>query len=169
LRTGLVAALAAPLLAAAVRAQSAGPGGTPGRARQAPAAGGARQSEALPQPAGGPGGKPITFRVLVPTPDARLWVEGALTQRKGPERLLASPPLDPAIRWNYVLKAQWSEEGRVVTDTRRVAAYGGDRITVDFTRPDPDATDEEIVPRDAPAPGGGDPGRARDAANPGAR
>jgi uncharacterized protein (TIGR03000 family) len=75
------------------------------------------------------------MRVIVP-PDAQIWFDGTPTTQTGSVRSFDSPPLTPGRRFTYEIRAQWREDGRDVTQTRRVAVHAGDAVTVDFTQPE---------------------------------
>jgi len=92
-----------------------------------------------------------TINLLLPTADAQVWVDGQKVAGDGTSRQFVSPALKPGERAPFTVRVQWPGEGGVLrTDTRQVTAYGGDRVTVDFTRPAPTATD--IVPREYTEP-----------------
>jgi uncharacterized protein (TIGR03000 family) len=76
----------------------------------------------------------VTAVVRVPTPDAQLWVEGQEMSTGGARRVFVSPPLEEG-RYTYNFKARWQENGRSMDEKRQVSVRPGDRITVDFTRP----------------------------------
>lgn len=69
--------------------------------------------------------------------DAQIWVNGRLVERTGDQYLYQYPPLRTGQRQNYEIRARWTENGRVVNQTRNVTVESGGRINVDFTRPAP--------------------------------
>jgi uncharacterized protein (TIGR03000 family) len=69
--------------------------------------------------------------------DAEVWVEGIKTSQRGPVRSFVSPPLDPDKRSSYQVRARWTEDGRIVEQTRQVNLRANTWTTVDFTRPAP--------------------------------
>jgi len=71
--------------------------------------------------------------VLVPDADATVLVEGKATQQKGTRRQFKSPPLDPSQRYEYEVRARWTENGKTVEQTRTVRLRADDAVTVDFT------------------------------------
>ena len=71
--------------------------------------------------------------VLVPQADATVWVEGKATQLKGTRRQFNSPPLDPSQRYEYQVRARWTENGKAVEKARTVRIRADDAVTVDFT------------------------------------
>jgi len=74
------------------------------------------------------------LRLVVP-PDARVWFGNSATQQAGTTRQFQSPQLTPGKDYTYDVKAQWTENGKEVTQTRRVDVSANSNVTVDFTRP----------------------------------
>jgi len=68
-------------------------------------------------------------RLLVPS-NAKIWFGDALMESTGVERDFRSPPLKPFVRYEYVVKVRWMENGREVTQTLRVPVAAGDYIAV---------------------------------------
>lgn len=81
------------------------------------------------------------LRVLVPTENAELWLDGMPTQQRGFARVLESPPLEPG-NYSYTVRARWRENGRERDETRTVSFHPGDSMTIDFRQPQ-----EEQLPR----------------------
>jgi uncharacterized protein (TIGR03000 family) len=77
-----------------------------------------------------------TVKVLVPA-DAQVWFDGNPTSQTGEVRTYGTPPLDPNKAFHYDVRARWSENGRVVDQTRRVEVRAGQRQDVDFSRGEP--------------------------------
>lgn len=75
------------------------------------------------------------LRVILPDPDAQIWVEGRKTNAAGQTRTFWSPPLSPGERYTYTVTAAWNQEGRIVTEERRVPVVAGNSTVIDFTRP----------------------------------
>ena len=75
----------------------------------------------------------IYIRVLVP-PDAEVWFEGQKTTVTGPVRFFESPPVAPGIKYAYHIRARWTQDGRVVDETREYTVYAGTKLGVDFTQ-----------------------------------
>ncbi|HMF12793.1 MAG TPA: TIGR03000 domain-containing protein [Gemmataceae bacterium] len=78
----------------------------------------------------------VLTEVRLPVADARLWMEGQEMNPQGLVRLFISPPLDPGNKYSYTLRAQWTENGKNVDQTRQANVSPGERITVDFTAPE---------------------------------
>jgi uncharacterized protein (TIGR03000 family) len=74
------------------------------------------------------------IEVIVPDPDARVWVQDRETTSRGYERTYNSPPLEPGYEYTYTVRAVWRENGETMTAERRVPVDPGSRVTVDFTR-----------------------------------
>ncbi len=106
-----------------------------------------------PAVATAPGTGSVTFRVNLPTADARLWMAGERKPGSGTSRTLTVANLPRGQRYNYVFKAVWSRDGRIiVSDTRNVACHAGDDIVIDFTKRNPRGTLVEVVPDELPSP-----------------
>jgi uncharacterized protein (TIGR03000 family) len=80
--------------------------------------------------------KRVNLAIRLPSPDAKLWIEGQEMNLTGVERPFISPPLEAGKDYTYSLRAQWNEGGKVMDQTRSVPVHAGDRITVDFTQPE---------------------------------
>ena len=76
------------------------------------------------------------IRMEVPA-DAEVWFAGVRTSQTGPVRDFVSPPLGPATRCVYEVRARWKENGRPVEQTREVTVRANAWVNVDFTRPAP--------------------------------
>ena len=73
-----------------------------------------------------------TAHVTVTVPaDAELWVDGSKTTSTGSVREFQSPPLTPG-QYAYEIRAHWTENGREVTQTQKVAVSAGAHIAVNF-------------------------------------
>jgi uncharacterized protein (TIGR03000 family) len=78
----------------------------------------------------------VTVEVRVPTPATEVFVEGSRTRSAGTTRTFISPNLEPGIRYTYEIRARWIQDGKEVEQTRRVPVRDGDRVEVDFTKPE---------------------------------
>jgi uncharacterized protein (TIGR03000 family) len=86
----------------------------------------------------------VMARIVLPTPDAQLWVEGQEMTSTGTVRSFVSPSLEPG-KYTYTFRVRWTEGGRMMEQTRKVGVHPGDRITVDFS------TEEQIsMPKSKP-------------------
>jgi uncharacterized protein (TIGR03000 family) len=77
----------------------------------------------------------VHLRVKLPVADAQLWVEGQVTSQTGAERDFDSPALTAGKPFLYEMRAQWTENGRGVVQTRRIVVRAGQHLLVDFTQP----------------------------------
>jgi uncharacterized protein (TIGR03000 family) len=73
--------------------------------------------------------------VVLPTPDAQVFVQGTDMTGQGAVRQFVSPPLEPGQDYAYTVRARWQEGGRTVDQTRTVDVRANQAATVDFTRP----------------------------------
>jgi uncharacterized protein (TIGR03000 family) len=95
---------------------------------------------------------PLPARLAVHLPDnAELWVDGVKTSQSGTTREFASPDLPPGQQYFYELRATWQDQGRQVTETRRVSFRAGEKVDVDFGAPNKVGPKEERLP--SPKPG----------------
>lgn len=83
--------------------------------------------------AGDAGRAAASIQVHVPAPNADLWVEGWKTASKGDWRRFLSPPLVPGNRYEYEMRARWSENGREMSRSREVPLRAGEHVVVDFS------------------------------------
>jgi uncharacterized protein (TIGR03000 family) len=73
-----------------------------------------------------------TAHVTVRVPaNAELWVDGSKTTSTGSVREFQSPPLTPG-QYTYEFRAHWTENGRDITQTRKVAVSPGAHVAVMF-------------------------------------
>jgi len=70
--------------------------------------------------------------VRVPTPNARIWVDGRPTRQSGTDREYISPPLAFGQRYQYTSRARWSENGKPKDQTRVVKFQAGEHLDVYF-------------------------------------
>jgi len=71
------------------------------------------------------------LEVTVPA-DAKVNIEGADTTQTGTMREFVSPPLFPGHEYSYQIKVKWTENGKEMTRTHRVAVHAGDVIHLAF-------------------------------------
>jgi len=94
-----------------------------------------------------------TVNLELPVADAEVWVQGKKWDGTGTARRFVSPPLDSGDKYTYTFQGRWLRDGREVKDSRSVDVYAGDRVTLDFTRPEPGNRATEIIPREYREPG----------------
>ena len=76
----------------------------------------------------------VLINVRVP-PNAEVWFDDQKTSQSGALRTFVSPPLDADHNFVYQIKARWNEDGRQVEKTRKIEVHPGDRLLVNFIRP----------------------------------
>jgi len=93
------------------------------------------QRPAAPAPENVPPPTDALIEVLVPSEDARVWLDGYATTSRGTERRFSSPPLEGGQDYSYLVKASWiTDEGQLRTAQRQVPIRAGARVVVDFTQ-----------------------------------
>ena len=75
------------------------------------------------------------LQVLLPNPDAQVWIEGSETSTRGMTRVFESPELTAGRSYTYTVRAAWQKSQRTVTEERKVTVAAGRSSVVDFTRP----------------------------------
>lgn len=78
-----------------------------------------------------------TLRVRVPDANAEVWLSGHKTLSKGVMREFTTKALEPDKSYSAQVRAKWSDQGVQVEQQREVNLTPGDRVTIDFTRPEP--------------------------------
>jgi uncharacterized protein (TIGR03000 family) len=77
-----------------------------------------------------------TADVTVSVPaDAEVWFGGTKTTSTGSVREYESPPLTPASRYTYEIRARWNQNGQEVTQTQQVDVTAGAHVKVRFPVP----------------------------------
>lgn len=76
----------------------------------------------------------VLLNVRVPA-EAQIWIEGDKTQQSGSFRRFVSPPLDQGKSYAYQIKAEWQENGKKITRTRKVTVHAGEAVDIDLSRP----------------------------------
>lgn len=79
---------------------------------------------------------PVVVEVIVPDAAAEVVFDGTATDQTGTTRRFQSPPVATGKTYNYEVQAHWQENGEVKSQTRTVPVQAGQRIVVDFTRPE---------------------------------
>jgi uncharacterized protein (TIGR03000 family) len=78
---------------------------------------------------------PAQLTVILPAPDAKLWIDDYQSTQTGLERSLITPALTPGQPYSYTLLALWIENGQPVSRARLVQFQAGESVVVDFTAP----------------------------------
>jgi uncharacterized protein (TIGR03000 family) len=72
--------------------------------------------------------------VRVPVADAQVWFEGQRTTQDGTVRAFESPALNPGQKYIYDIRAEWNQNGQLVSQTRHINVQAGAMVSVDFTQ-----------------------------------
>jgi uncharacterized protein (TIGR03000 family) len=67
--------------------------------------------------------------------DAELRFDRVKVTGAGAVRQFKSPPLQPGLRYAYTVEARWKEDGREITQSRRVPVFAGANVEVTFPLP----------------------------------
>src|SRR5262249_49776944 len=78
----------------------------------------------------------VLISMSVPA-NAEIWFDGSKTVQTGTFRRFVSPPLVPGDDYAYDITAKWKENGREVTQSRRVRVHAGERVSINFPQVDP--------------------------------
>jgi uncharacterized protein (TIGR03000 family) len=74
-----------------------------------------------------------TAHVTVSVPsDAEIWFDGTKTNSAGSVRQFQSPSLTPGERYNYAIRARWTENGHQVTQTQKLEVSAGGHFNLTF-------------------------------------
>ena len=75
---------------------------------------------------------PLEVEVRLPREDAVLFVDGVEAKGSGPVRSLSTPPFATAQAFTYDLRAEWKDDGRTTTHSKRVTGRAGEKVVVEF-------------------------------------
>jgi uncharacterized protein (TIGR03000 family) len=78
-----------------------------------------------------PANDTVTINVTVPA-DAKISFDGSTTVQKGKQRQFVSPPLQAGEKYTYDVQANWKQDGREVTQKRRITIHAGDVVNLTF-------------------------------------
>jgi len=78
------------------------------------------------------GGSTAIVRVILPSPQATVWVDGGQTSSTGSVRVFQTPDL--TTTGTYTIKASWVVDGREMTNERSVLVTSGQTSVVDFNQ-----------------------------------
>jgi len=94
----------------------------------------------------------VQLRIQLPQEDAKLLIDGKLTEQKGNDRTFLSPPLEAGYTYQYSVTAKWWPNNYTeVIRTRVVKVQAGQTIDVDLRKPDPKNPDNYHI-RFVPTP-----------------
>jgi uncharacterized protein (TIGR03000 family) len=82
----------------------------------------------------------VHFNIRMPA-DAKIWFGEEKTTQTGSSREFVTPPLAPGNEYTYEVRAQWTENGRNVTQSRRVSVRAGERVSITFPEKPPEMTE----------------------------
>jgi uncharacterized protein (TIGR03000 family) len=68
---------------------------------------------------------------------AKITFQGSMTRNIGSSRLFVSPPLEPGENYTYEIGVTWDENGRTITQNRKVLVRAGDHLSVVFRESQP--------------------------------
>lgn len=72
--------------------------------------------------------------VRLPESQGKIWVQGKQMSATGAVRRFNSPTLDPSKKYVYTIKAEWYENGRLMSDERKVDVQANSLAVVDFNQ-----------------------------------
>jgi uncharacterized protein (TIGR03000 family) len=81
----------------------------------------------------------VNVEVRLPDAEAECWLQGVKQGGRGTVRRYQSPELDPNKDYTYTISAAWHDNGRLVTEERRVSVRANSSVVVDFTKPEQSA------------------------------
>jgi uncharacterized protein (TIGR03000 family) len=90
-----------------------------------------------PDPAAAGASEQPMLYVVLPTPDAELWVEDMHTKQTGTTRAFQLPVLIAGTEYAYQMRARWVEGDHTVEQSRTVLFRAGQQVTVDFSAATP--------------------------------
>jgi uncharacterized protein (TIGR03000 family) len=77
-------------------------------------------------------GASAIVRVIVPKPDADVWIGDVLMKQQGTERVYSSPPLERGQSYFYTIRASWMEDGKELIREKTVPLVPGKEALVTF-------------------------------------
>lgn len=79
-------------------------------------------------------GSAAYIRILVPDPQAAVWIDSHETSSRGASRLYETPPLPMGSTHKYKVSALWQRSGKTTTVEKDIEVTAGQTTTVDFTQ-----------------------------------
>lgn len=76
------------------------------------------------------------LEVIVPDPNAEIYVQDQRMSLTGSIRLFDSPDLEQGKTYTYTIKLKRNISGRATEEVRKVEVKAGSRVVVDFNRPE---------------------------------
>lgn len=78
----------------------------------------------------------VPAKVIVRLPaEAKLYADGIETTLTSNERVFTTPALVPGQPFQYVMKAEFNQDGKPVSESRRVVVQAGETSVLDFSLP----------------------------------
>lgn len=103
-------------------------------------------SAPLPQtPMPVPTAAPATLEVIVPNPQAQLWVGDTQTTTTGTDRVFQTPPLALGSTYAYHLRAVWMDGLMPTIVDRQVQVTPGSRTVIDLGKPTPTNSPSNVI------------------------
>lgn len=79
----------------------------------------------------------VLLNIRIPN-DAKVWFDGTETKQTGEFRQFVSEPLTPGKSYTYMVKAQWTENGKQVVRTRKITVHANELVQIDMLQPTPE-------------------------------
>jgi uncharacterized protein (TIGR03000 family) len=76
----------------------------------------------------------LEVEVRLPTPDAKLFIDGVEVKSSGAVRHFATPEVSTIQSFTYDLRAEWKTDGLATTHLKKVTGRAGEKVVVDFTK-----------------------------------
>jgi uncharacterized protein (TIGR03000 family) len=96
--------------------------------------------------------RPVQLRIVVPNPDAQLFIENQPTGQRGTSRIFRTPPLESGKEFHYTVAVRWAPNNyTTITRTRQVGVRVGPEVVADLTKAD-EQNPDDIVVRYVPTP-----------------
>src|SRR5262249_33443113 len=77
-------------------------------------------------------GNEILLHVNVPDSNANIWIENVQMSLMGFDRTFVSPPMQSGKTYTYTIRASWMENGREVSQEKKLDVQPGQEYTVTF-------------------------------------
>ncbi len=90
------------------------------------------RQDILPAPSSSPRSGVAAVQVILPDPNATLFVDGRKMHLTGSVRHFQTPALNPGETYRYQVKALWRDGHRVIADEKSIAVTPGETTVVNF-------------------------------------
>jgi uncharacterized protein (TIGR03000 family) len=78
--------------------------------------------------------RPARINLQVPS-DAKIWFDDSQTNQTGASRSFESPPLPAGRDYSYQVRIQWKQDGKDVSEDRKIIVHSGDVINLTLGSP----------------------------------